>query len=101
MKTRTKKSKQKPNYQKVHHDPFLNVLPSIDVHGYTRDTVYVPISDFINDNLKLGKKKILIIHGIGQKILSAEIKRLFIKDKRIAKLYIASANFGCTVLELK
>ena len=29
--------------------PFLNILPSIDVHGFTRETVYVPVSDFIND----------------------------------------------------
>ena len=30
--------------------PFLNILPSLDVHGFTRETVYVPVSDFINDN---------------------------------------------------
>ena len=42
--------------------PFLNILPSIDVHGFTRETVYVPVSDFINDNIKLRNKKIVIIY---------------------------------------
>ena len=52
--------------------PFLNILPSIDVHGFTRETVYVPVSDFINDNIKLRNKKIVIIHGIGYGILMLE-----------------------------
>ena len=81
-------------------NPFLNILPSMDVHGYTKDTVYFVVSDFINDNIKLKNKKILIIHGIGKKILSSEIKRRFIKDKRVKKLYIASENAGCTIIEL-
>lgn len=81
--------------------PFLNVLPTIDVHGYTRDTVYVVVSDFINDNIKLKKSKIVVIHGIGSGILSKEIKRSFSRDKRIKDLYISSENVGCTIIELK
>lgn len=81
-------------------NPFLNILPSLDLHGYTRDTIYYPISTFINDNLKLNNKKILIIHGIGEKVLSREIKILFKNDKRIRKMYISSDNVGCTIIEL-
>ncbi len=80
--------------------PFLNILPSLDVHGYTRETVYVPVNDFINDNIKLRNEKIVIIHGNGYKILSREIKERFSKDKRVKKLYISSDNIGCTILEL-
>lgn len=80
--------------------PFLNILPSLDVHGYTRETVYVPVSDFINDNIKLGKKKIVIIHGIGYGILKEEIKYRFSKDKRVKKLYLSIDNAGCTIIEL-
>jgi DNA-nicking Smr family endonuclease len=80
--------------------PFLNVLPSLDVHGYTRDTVIYPVSDFINDNLKLKNDKIVIIHGKGLKVLSSEIKRSFLNDKRVKKLYISSENVGCTIIEL-
>ena len=80
--------------------PFLNILPSIDVHGFTRKTVYVPVSDFINDNIKLRNKKIVIIHGIGYGILRDEINRRFKRDKRVKKLYLSIDNAGCTIIEL-
>ena len=59
--------------------PFLNVLPSLDVHGFTKDTIIYPVSDFINDNIKLKNRKIVIIHGIGEGILYKEIKNHFKK----------------------
>jgi len=31
--------------------------PTLDVHGETRDTVVYPVKSFIQDNLKLQKKK--------------------------------------------
>lgn len=80
--------------------PFLNILPSIDVHGFTRETVYFPVSDFINDNIKLRNKKIVIIHGIGYGILRDEINRRFKRDKRVKKLYLSIDNAGCTIIEL-
>lgn len=80
--------------------PFLNILPSIDVHGFTRETVYVPVSDFINDNIMLRNKKIVIIHGIGYGILRDEINRRFKRDKRVKKLYLSIDNAGCTIIEL-
>ena len=80
--------------------PFLNILPSIDVHGFTRETVYVPVSDFINDNIKLRNKKIVIIHGIGYGILRDEINRRFKRDKMVKKLYLSIDNAGCTIIEL-
>lgn len=80
--------------------PFLNILPSIDVHGFTRETVYVPVSDFINDNIKLRNKKIVIIHGIGYGILRDEINRRFKRDKRVKKLYLSIDNAVCTIIEL-
>ena len=80
--------------------PFLNILPSIDVHGFTRESVYVPVSDFINDNIKLRNKKIVIIHGIGYGILRDEINRRFKMDKRVKKLYLSIDNAGCTIIEL-
>ena len=80
--------------------PFLNILPSIDVHGFARETVYVPVSDFINDNIKLRNKKIVIIHGIGYGILRDEINRRFKRDKRVKKLYLSIDNAGCTIIEL-
>ena len=86
---------------KHYSSPFLNILPSLDVHGHTRETVIYPVSDFINDNIKLRNSKIVIIHGIGYGILSKEIKRVFSKDKRVKNIYISSENPGCTIIELK
>ena len=86
---------------KPYSSPFLSILPSLDVHGYTRDTVRLVVSDFINDNIKLKNDKIVIIHGIGDKILSSEIREYFKKDKRVNNLYISSENPGCSILELK
>lgn len=81
--------------------PFLNILPSIDVHGYTRDTVYIPVSIFIDDNIKLNNKKIAIIHGKGLGVLKEEIKNHFSKDKRVLKVYLSNENIGVTIIELK
>ena len=53
--------------------PFLNILPSLDLHGYTREMIYVPVDEFINDNLKLNHKKILIVHGKGEGVLKQEL----------------------------
>lgn len=90
---------KKERKQRV-NNPFLEILPKIDVHGYTRDTVYLPVSDFINDNLKLNNKKIVVIHGIGNGILKDEIFLLFRKDKRVKSMHIDFANLGCIIIEL-
>lgn len=81
-------------------DPFLAVLPTLDVHGFTSDTVIWRVSDFVNDNLIMGKYKLVIVHGIGQGILKREINNHFRKDKRIKKIYGDPFNLGITILEL-
>lgn len=81
-------------------DPFLAYLPVLDVHGYTKDLVIWRVSDFINDNLKMGKYKIVIIHGIGTGVLKNEIHFYFKRDKRVKKIYIYPFNLGVTILEL-
>ena len=81
--------------------PFLNILPKLDVHGHTRETVLLPVSEFINDNIKLGNNKILIIHGFGNGVLKETINENFKKDKRVKRIYISSENPGCTIFELK
>ena len=47
-------------------DIFLKKLPFIDLHGYDIETARVATNDFINDNIILKNKKILIIHGKGK-----------------------------------
>ncbi len=83
------------------YDPFLDILPQIDVHGYNRDMIKVKLDEFIKDNIKLRNKKIVIIHGKGEGILKSEIHLLLSKDKRVKKYYLNGFNTGCTIIELE
>lgn len=59
-------------------DLFIRNLPTLDIHGFTSDMVYYAVSDFINDNIKMGNKKIVIVHGIGQGILKKKYADYFL-----------------------
>lgn len=82
------------------YNVFLNVLPTLDLHGNTRDMIGVLINDFINDNIKLKNKTIVIVHGKGEWILKDETHRILSKDKRVLNYYQDMINVGCTVVEL-
>ena len=84
-----------------YYNPFFNILPSIDVHGYSRDMIKYVLDDFINDSIKINNKKIIIIHGKGKGILKDEIHRLLKTDKRVDKFYLDNFNLGETIIELK
>ena len=84
----------------MNYDPFLNILPTIDLHGINRDMVKYIVDDFIKDNIKLNNKKIIVIHGIGEGILKDELHLLLRKDKRVKKYYLDSFNIGETIIEL-
>ena len=83
------------------YNPFFNILPKIDVHGYNRDMIRYVLDDFINDSIKLKNKKIIIIHGKGEGILKNEIHRLLKSDKRVQRFYLDNFNIGETIIELK
>jgi len=82
------------------YNPFLSILPEIDIHGLNRDMVRYILDDFINDNIKLKNKKIVVIHGKGKGILFNETHSLLKNDKRVNKFYLDTFNTGCTVIEL-
>ena len=44
---------------------FTSRYPKLDLHGFDRETARVAINDFINDNIKMGNKIVVIVHGIG------------------------------------
>lgn len=87
--------------RKMLTNPFTNSYPKIDVHGETRDTVNVIVKDFINDNIKLKNKHIIIIHGIGEGILKKTIHAYLKTDNRIADYKLESSNPGSTIITLK
>ena len=85
---------------KYFEDPFLKILPTLDVHGETSDTVVFVVKDFINVNYKMGKRKIAIIHGRHGKILKGVVHDLLKREKRVTKYYTYPGNDGITIVEL-
>ena len=51
------------------NDILINSYPSIDMHGYDRDSARVTTQDFVTWNVALGNETVVIIHGIGQGIV--------------------------------
>jgi len=82
------------------YNPFLNILPEIDIHGLSRDMVKCIVDEFINDNIKLKNDKIVVIHGKGKGVLMRELHLLLKSDIRVNKYYLDGFNNGCTVIEL-
>ena len=82
------------------YNPFLNIIPTIDLHGYSRDMVKYVVTDFINDNIKLGNKKIVIVHGKGEGIVKDELHFILKNDKKVKRYYLDMFNIGETIIEL-
>ena len=82
-------------------DPFIDFLPSIDLHGYDRVLARIKTNEFINDNIKLKNKKIVIIHGIGQGIVKDEVFKTLKSNKNVESYKLNAMNIGCTIVNLK
>ncbi len=82
-------------------DPFIDFLPQLDVHGYTEDIVMTVVNDFIYENYRLGKEKVVIIHGKGQGILKNKIHTDLKQNKYVKNFKLYFMNIGVTIVELK
>lgn len=83
-------------------DPFIKILPHIDLHGETTDTVVWPVKDFISMQIKLGKDKICIVHGHNHGSALKNAIHAYLKtDTRVKRYYLYNFNSGITVAELK
>lgn len=82
-------------------DPFTDFLPSIDLHGMDRICARIKTEEFINDNVKLKNKKIVIIHGIGKGILKTEIYNYLKHSRYVIDYRLNIPNMGSTVINLK
>lgn len=78
---------------------FLFNLPTIDLHSEDRVNATIMVNDFINDNIKLKKYKIIIIHGKGSGVLKETVHNYLKKDKRVKDYYL-DINVGQTIVEL-
>lgn len=86
--------------KKSYEDPFLKILPTIDVHGEMRDTVTWVVEDFINSEQKLGHLKIAVIHGRHSNVLKNSIHEYLKTEKKVTKYYTYGNNDGITIIEL-
>lgn len=81
-------------------DIFIKRLPTIDLHGLDRDTARTYVNDFIDENMKLGHKELVIIHGIGAGIIKKEVHQTLRKNKYVIAYQLHHFNTGCTLVTL-
>lgn len=79
---------------------FYNNLPTLDLHGETKDISKILVHDFIDDNYKLKNKKIVIIHGIGKGIVKKAVYEELKINKIVKEYKQDNFNPGCTIIEL-
>ena len=82
-------------------DILTSKSPRIDVHGETYDSVSLYLTQFVDDNYKLGNKYIAIVHGKGEGILKNRIHELLKKNPKVEDFYLNNWNIGETVIVLK
>ena len=82
-------------------DIFLNRYPSIDLHGFDRDSARVAVNDFVLENLIMKNDTIVIIHGIGSGILKREVHEALRVNKKVLNYKTDNFNSGCTIVKLK
>lgn len=86
---------------KKYVDPFIDFLPSIDLHGLDRVSARIKVEEFINDSIKLKYKKIIIIHGKGTGIIKEEIYKYLRNNKNVIDYKLYWNNTGITEINLK
>lgn len=84
----------------MNNNPFINLYPSIDLHGEDVVNSLIKVDEFINDSIKLKQKNIIVIHGKGTYKLKEAIHNYLKKDKRVLS-YGLDINVGQTIISLK
>lgn len=82
-------------------DPFVDFLPSIDLHGADRVITKIKTEEFINDSIKLRNRKIVIIHGKGSGIVKDEVHKTLKRNKNVISYKLNGFNIGETIVDLK
>ena len=76
-------------------------LPSLDLHGFDRDYARIKINEFVYDNYRMKKKKIVIIHGNGTGVLKKTCQQTLKNNRYVEKYKINNFNSGETLVDLK
>jgi dsDNA-specific endonuclease/ATPase MutS2 len=79
----------------THKTPFL------DLHGEERAMVNALVTEFINDNYKMGNTEVVVIHGKSTNILTKEVHESLKNNKYVVKYCLDNWNLGQTIIQLK
>ncbi len=80
---------------------FTSRYPKLDLHGFDRETARVAINDFVSDNIKMGNKIVVIVHGIGTGVIRETTFNTLKKNKNVLEYKSDYSNRGCTLALLK
>lgn len=79
----------------------LDKIPKLDLHGEEASLVYSLVTEFINDNYKMGNSIIKVIHGKSTNILTKEVHLVLKGNKKVNKYHLNNWNLGETIIYLK
>ena len=82
-------------------DPFLYNTPSLDIHGFDRYGGVAMIKNFIDNESKIGTKKLIVVHGKGEGILRQATHEYLKSHRRVLEYKLNIFNDGETIIILK
>ena len=82
-------------------DPFLYNTPSLDIHGFDRYGGVAMIKNFIDNESKIGTKKLIVVHGKGEGILRQATHEYLKTDRRVLEYNLKLFIDGETIIILK
>lgn len=81
--------------------PLYNSVPELDLHGIDREYAKILIREFIEDNYKMKKEIVRIVHGKGTGILKKTTQEVLKKNKLVREYKIDFFNEGTTIVHIK
>ena len=82
-------------------DQFLYNKHTIDIHGFDRYGGVAMIKNFIDNESKIGTKKLIVVHGKGEGILKQATHEYLKTDRRVLEYKLNIFNDGETTISLK
>ena len=82
-------------------DPFLYNAPSLDIHGFDRYGGVAMIKNFIDNESRIGAKKLIVVHGKGEGRLRQATHEYLKTDRRVLEYKLNIFNDGETIIILK
>ena len=79
---------------------FDAIYPSIDLHGEDRVSATLRVKEFIDDSVRLRRKKIIIIHGKGSGVVKDAVFKELKINKNVEDFHL-NMNLGSTTVILK